>query len=204
MRSIVLVLAVAALAAHPLDGTPKGRQHDGHWWLSISREQRESYLLGYYDCYVGSLRQPRPPLLETGKEAELVLQAYRSDPSRLPALASDVMKDIWAANPRGAVPIRPKGGERATGPHGFFDGLWWKGASEAEKLGFVEGEMDCFNQEGPSKYRLGLSANHYVKWLDRAYGLDESSDESTSRALVPEEASIADVLLKDAEPVAGQ
>jgi|SRR5450631_10047 hypothetical protein len=192
MKQVLLLLTVVLLASVLTGGTQKAASHDGRWWFSISAEDQQSYLLGYGDCYVDSLKSKRPPYVENRKLAQLIAASYRSGKSESGDLVPVVMKRVWAANAGAKAPPHPKGGETWTDPHGYFDGLWWKGASDAEKLGFVEGETNCFNEEGASQSRFPLTASDYVKWLDEAYGLEQNS--SISR--LPEDAKIADVLLK--------
>lgn len=198
MKEAILLLIVVLLAIVLAGGTQNRVSHDGRWWLSISAEEQQSYQLGYGDCCVDSLKSKRPPYVENRKLARLITEKYRSGKATSGELVPAVMKRVWAANAGRKAPPLPKGGETWTEPHGYFDGLWWKGASDAEKLGFVEGETDCFNEEGTSQFRFPLAPSDYVKWLDEAYGLDQNS--STSRS--PEDAKIADVLLRKGEHVA--
>jgi len=195
MKLTLMLLMVVIFAAVSASGAQSGASHDGYWWFSASSDEQQSYELGYGDCYVDSLKMKRPPYVEDRKFTQLISESYRSGTAQSSELVSTVMKRVWAANAGKEFAPPPRGGETWSKPHGYFDGLWWKGASNAEKLGFVEGEIDCFNGEAASRFRVPLSATEYVRWLDKAYGLDEGSSISRS----PDDAKIADVLLKKGE-----
>lgn len=165
---LTVVLAAVVLAA----GTRKSVSHDGRWWLSISAEEQDSYLDGYGDCYVDSLKSKRPPDVDNQSLRQSISASYRSGKSKSAELVPAVMKRVWAANAGKKEPPPPEGGETWPEPHGYFDGLYWKGGSGSEKLGFVEGQIDCFNEEAVSQFRFPDTASDYVKWIDESYGWD--------------------------------
>jgi hypothetical protein len=191
MKHVLLLSTVVLLAG----GTRKTVPHDGRWWLSISTEEQQSYQLGYEDCYVDSLKLKSPPYVEIGKLARLITASYRDGKTESTVLVPAVTKRVWAANAGRKSALPPKGGETWTEPHGYFNGLWWKGASDAEKLGFVEGETDCFNEEESSHVRFPLAASEYVKSLDEAYRLELNRPVSR----LPEDTKIPDALLQKGE-----
>ena len=193
---VTAVLGAVVLAS----GAQNNVLHNGNWWLSISTDEQESYLLGYGDCYVDSLKSKRPPYVENRKLAQLISADYRSVKVKNAELVPAIMKRVWALNPGKNAPPPTRGGETWTNPHGYFDGLWWKGGSDAEKLGFIEGEVDCFNEEAASRFRFAMLASDYFKWLDEAYGLDQSNSTVHSS----EDAKIADILLRKGERTANK
>jgi hypothetical protein len=191
MKHTLLLLIVVVLA----NGGQKNTPHDGHWWLAISMGEQKEYRWGYLDCYVDSLKLKSPSYIEDREAGQLITDSYRSGKARINEIVPRVMKGTWAARAGKSAPYQPQGGEAWTEPHGFFDGLYWKGGSDAEKLAFVEGETDCFNLEAASRVRFPLPASDYAKWLDEAYGLVQGSSVPRSS----EDAKIADVLLLKGE-----
>jgi hypothetical protein len=186
----VVLLLLAIAVANAAGNDPP---HNKRWWLSLSLDEKESYQLGYEDCYVDSLKLKSPPYLEERHSIDLITAAYRNGKARPTDTVSSVMKGVWAARAgKGDVFPSTKGAEVWTEPHGYLDGLFWKGSSDAEMLSFIEGEIDCFNGEVVSKTRFPLPAAEYVKWVSEAYGLDKSY----SGPRLSEDAKIADVLLK--------
>jgi len=198
MKQILLFSTVVLLTSILTSETRRTISHDGRWWFSISAGEQQSYQLGYGGCYVDSLKLKRPPDVENRKLAQLITTSYRDGKAGSGELVLAVMKRVWAESVGKKAPPLPKGGETWTEPHGYFDGLWWKGASAEEKLGFVEGATDCFNEEESSHIRFPLARSEYVKWLDEAYGLEQNS--SVPRLL--EDTKIADVLQKKGERIA--
>jgi hypothetical protein len=51
-----------------------------------------------------------------------------------------------------------KGGEIYSNPHGFLDGLWYRQGSYSDRLGFLEGYIECMRSyvENPRRPILGL------------------------------------------------
>lgn len=192
MKHTPLLLIAAVLAGTAQEGMSR----DGRWWLSISMLERQDYRWGYLDCYVDSLKLKSPPYIEDREASELITARYRSGKVKITEIVPRVMESTWARRVgRSETPRRAEGGESWTEPHGFLDGLYWKGGSDRERLAFVEGEVDCFNLEPSSPVRFPLPATDYVRWLNEAYGIAPASG-------VPppshEEQKIADVLLKKA------
>ena len=64
----------------------------------------------------------------------------RAYPSRNKRPVAEILKEIsQTGKPR---PVA-KGGEVWTEPHGYYDGLWWRGSWPMEQLGYVEGYLAC-------------------------------------------------------------
>jgi hypothetical protein len=127
---LTVVLAAVALAAR----TKKSVSHDGRWWLSISAEEQDSYLLGYEDCYIDSLKSKHPSYVDN--EGLSISASYRSGKGKSTELVPAVMKRVWAANAGKKEPPSREGGETWPEPHGYLDGLYWKGASGSQKACF--------------------------------------------------------------------
>ena len=86
-----------------------------------------------------------------------------------------VLKEI---NRTGKPRLVPKGGEDWKESHGYYDGLWWRGASPPEQLGFVEGYLSCYSTEMPSASGMfSKSAPDYVRLMNSYMKGHAHSDE---------------------------
>jgi hypothetical protein len=53
---LILLASLAIIAAQNPPRKPPAP--DGHWWLSATREQRDGFLIGYFECHSFTLRKP--------------------------------------------------------------------------------------------------------------------------------------------------
>jgi hypothetical protein len=82
---------------------------------------------------------------------------------------SDVIKLVWQRHAKRSDKP-PSGGEAWPEKHGYFDGRWWRGMSnDPLHIGFVEGEIACFETEADSTRTFGESATHYIQLLNEWY-----------------------------------
>jgi hypothetical protein len=76
--------------------------------------------------------------------------------------------------------------------HAYFDGLWWKGATELERRGFVEGFVTCSNLF--LRPMFSKRPERYVDLVDQWYAPPNDAIAATR-----EDEKIANVLLKFAD-----
>jgi len=146
-----------------------GKQFDGRWWAGASYEEKDGYISGHEDCYGSGAKGPRNTKGWTGRDYMNAVDAYyRSHSENANAAVGLVLETIdRTAKSR---PL-PKGGEIWKEPHGYYDGQFWREASENERLGYLEGYLLCYSKmmngarvkfsDTPSKYRTLI--NEYVE-----------------------------------------
>src|SRR5581483_10129136 len=142
LTSLWLVAATACTAQAVAGPRPS---YDGHWWLSISAAERSGLVAGYMDCYTSEFKGPanwEHRGFDLNRDS--VTQFYQRDSSRLSRSISDALYEF---RDRPGDVILNRGGERVPGPHGFFNGIYWRQMfaleGHAEQLGFVEGYLYC-------------------------------------------------------------
>jgi len=166
----VLLLVPGALFA-------QSKSYDGIWWQSRTSPELEGFIFGYGDCYADPAGQRIRMSLDDADTRLAVSVFYQSHQKNLSRPAAHVLKDVWA----GHIPVhnamRPAPGEGWRERHGYFDGTWWKGSSNAEQLGFVEGYMSCHNSELRNAKPLSLEPDKYVEMLSTWYA---PSDETAA------------------------
>jgi len=162
------VAALALLLALPGLGQARSAKYNGTWWLAQPREVQIEFVRAYGDCYVDTLGAPSPPPVDEYRLAEEITKYYRSGGSRSRLVAS-VMKLVWRRYKGYREPARPEEGEVWPEKHGFFDGLYWRQGKPAERVGFVEGLVACFNSEARSNKKFSQEPSAYVRYLDDWY-----------------------------------
>ena len=71
-----------------------------------------------------------------------------------------------------------KGGNPHSGPHGFFDGLYWRNLYDQEQLGFLQGYLWCLEENADeTRATFTKSPNDYVSLINQWYELDEDTGE---------------------------
>jgi hypothetical protein len=138
---------------------------DGLWWDTLSPAERSGYINGYEDCYVYDAKGIHTA---TGWTANHYVQAvegfYREHSDQRATPVSSVLKQI---NRTGKPRPIPKGGEEWKERHGYYDGLWWRGSSPSEQLGYIEGYLSCYSTEvTTSARRFSKAFPEYVKLLN--------------------------------------
>ncbi len=154
---------------------------DGKWWAASFAEERSGYLNGYLDCYIYDAKAKSNSGGSTIADfSNAIDEYYRTH--RPTAPVSTALKQIdRTAKPH---PV-PEGGEKWTEPHGYYDGLWWRGGSPEEQLGYVEGYLSCYSSEVLSSGAVfSKTAAQYRalvnKFLD---GHSKSDDEKVAHLL---------------------
>jgi hypothetical protein len=188
---------VGSLLFTPYSFPAQSRSYDGDWWQQRTSPELEGFIFGYGDCYADPAGQKIRMSLDDADIRIAVGIFYQGHQKLRTRPVADVLKDIWA----GHIPVyeakRAAPGEGWRARHGYFDGLWWKGSSSAEQLGFVEGYVACHNREQRKAKPLQLEPPRYVELLSAWYA---PSDESVAAQHQAEK--IADVLLRFGERTA--
>ena len=168
----------------------QSKSYDGVWWQMRTASEQEGFIFGYGDCYAASPDQRVRVSLDDQNLQIAVGVFYQAHQSQRTRPVAQVLRDIWAGHV--SVPYAkqalPGGGWRER--HGYFDGLWWKGSSNPEQLGFVEGYATCFSSEHRKARAFSLEPEKYVSLLTAWYSLN--GDESFAARRQAEK--IADVL----------
>ncbi len=131
---MVFAIAMHCVAQKPAPHTgssPSAKPiFDGKWWAASFSEERSGYLNGYIDCHVYDAKAKSNSGGWTLADfTQAVDEYYRAH--RPTALVSTALKQIdRTAKPHPVL----EGGERWTEPHGYYDGMWWRGGSPEEQL----------------------------------------------------------------------
>ena len=124
----------------------KPAARDGKWWASADTDRRDGFFWGAGDCLGAEAHIPHSFFgTSRGFNSDAfdkeVSRFYADHPrdSKLPVI------EVWRkVGPQiGRDSPHTKGGEVYKGDHGFLDGLWYRGASYSDRLGFLEGYTEC-------------------------------------------------------------
>lgn len=124
--------------------------YGGEWWLSRSSIEQRGYINGDADCYTSQLNGNLKSVAPTEKVEAFVNQFYE-DPTHWALPVSRVIRTFYSRD-AASHEATSTGGERWNGPHGYWDGLWWKGGTivRLTQLGYVEGYLECYQNEAHS------------------------------------------------------
>jgi hypothetical protein len=149
---------------------------DGRWWGTISAAEQSGYVNGYEDCYNYDVKGVHTATGWTvSKYAQAVDVYYREHRDQLSNPVGGVLKQL---NRTGKPRPTPKGGEEWKELHGYYDGLWWRGSSPTEQLGYVEGYLSCYSTELAGRAEtFSKSAHEYVGLLNAYMKAHLHSDE---------------------------
>ena len=124
--------------------TTRVTQQFGHdWWISTRTGEQHGFLSGYLDC-----RFPKPDASAKGYGLSVRDLSSRIDTfyARNKETNLSVPQLVDKIDGPAQPPPSPPGAEVYTNPHGYYDGLWWKGAVGGERHGYVEGYLVCLGQ----------------------------------------------------------
>ncbi len=166
--------------------------YDGGWWQMRTAPEQEGFIFGFGDCYADPAGQKIRILLDDG-EIRIAMGTYYQGHERLRTRpVAQVLKDIWSGHVSVPEAKHAAAGQGWRERHGYFDGLWWKGSSPTEQLGFVEGYIACHNTEHRKVQPLRLPAASYVQSINAWYAIP--GDESVAAQRRAEK--VGDVLLR--------
>ena len=192
LSGIVIIATAVALCASARAqrsiSAEKTVSYDGKWWLSVSSLEQRGYINGAFDCDTWELGDRSAPN-STAKDVQKFVSQFYEDPPNWHLPVFRVIRTFYSRHAEARQKGSRTGGEAWSGPHGYWDGLWWKGAGYPnilEQLGYVEGYLACYQGEAPSpKGTFSKSAGQYVSLITGWY-------KTTGK----EDAKIADVLFK--------
>lgn len=189
----LLLFMIAALGFCPcasgrrLSLEEKAKSYDGKWWLSVSSLEQLGYINGSFDCDTWELGDRSVPN-STAEEVQKFVRQFYVDP---PHWNAPVFRVIQMFESSHTEPLKKSGasdGEQWSEPHGYWDGLWWKGAgypNTLEQLGYIEGYLACYQNEAHSPHgTFSKSPADYVSLIGGWYRTGN------------EDAKIANVLYK--------
>jgi hypothetical protein len=174
----------ALLSCQQRPSQPKPAEYGGRWWLSVSSLEQRGFINGSFDCTTWKLGDRRGAR-DTAEEVQKFANGFYEDPSHWPVPVSRIVEMYDSRHT--SSPKQISGAEVWNEPHGYWDGLWWKGAgypNTLEQRGYVEGYLNCyrFKTNAPTK-TFSKSPKEYVVQITDWY-----------RRSGREDAKIADVL----------
>lgn len=185
---LLLFLGISTFAARVTSETT----YNGHWWLSISRDERDGFLNGYFDCYKYDYKGPArfteyPP----DRARALVTHFYEVNAADL---GQQVPNVFYRFRDRPGQTRTDGGGEPIRGRHGYYGGQYWGMLGEEGELGYVEGYLWCWKKCLHNKgATFSKSPKEYVALISKWYGLNYKTGDIDAER---EPAKIADVLYK--------
>lgn len=185
---VFLAIACTGRAAW-IDPPATTKPFDGNWWLAASQRERLGYMEGDNDCSVFELQGREVGWDDFTTYQAFVTNYYAADASRRGKPVFDVLRlaDMQgnAKTDRADLPDEP---------HGDYDGLFWRESFDRERLGFIEGYLQCYAHK-PDPHRAAFSQSYqaYVTMLDTWYHLTDMERDVDPKI---ENAKVADVLFK--------
>lgn len=139
------------------------QRYDGKWWSSADTEERSGFLSGAGD-YLTYVAHEKWVEGSSAYAIPRVTDYYKTHPADGELPVVDVWRKVLLAFP----PPKPlKGGEVFTNPHGYYDGLYWRGGNDAEHRGFLEGYISCLRTlVRPSSETYSRTVSYYVDKID--------------------------------------
>lgn len=120
-----------------------GDQFGRSWFMNASNGEIKGFINGYYDCLPDPAQRSMPAWsMPTVSMIDKITDFYAQHKVTNLNVGQVAFK-IVANSP---VSHPTPGGEVYTNRHGYYDGLWWKGASGDEQLGYVEGYLVCLKR----------------------------------------------------------
>lgn len=182
-------LTVACLCCAAAPGAPAAaKPFDGNWWLAASQRQRLGYMEGDNDCSVFEW-QGRAVAWDVFKTyQEFVTQYYAIDASHR---SQSVFAVLRLADAR--IHTKTHDGDLPSEPHGDYDGLFWRESFDHERLGFVQGYLQCYAHKTEGRATFSKSPQEYVTALNTWYHLKDAERDVDPKF---ENVKIADALFK--------
>lgn len=174
--TLALLLALVAAAAC------RGDEVGGAWCKALTTEQRDGYLVGYFDCYVFDRKGRKYPGGSRRQWIQAVSDYYRRHASD----ASLPVATIFHRINTGTPPVNPGSLER----HSYFDGEYWRQATPPARQEFVRGYLTCGRGSLVGAHEAAVE--RYSEEVTRWYGVSKSDPAAVDSAR--EGSKIADVM----------
>ena len=164
MKSLALLIALSVIGI--ASGSTGDQAHDGKWWLSVDRALRLGFVDGYIDCYVFVRKGPLPFLESPNQYEQRVTEHLKNHVVDSGKSVTQVLETI-AAKPVAKIP--GKWDEE----HGIFDGDYWRQAEPSQRVGFVQGFLECQRKDGKAVAKFSRNDDWYVAQISQWYGIKE-------------------------------
>lgn len=148
----LLQLAMLGAAQKAVSAEAPSSSFGRQWFANATRPEIGGFLNGYYDCLPDPAIRALPGWSMSNSEmTDRIADYYAQHGADLSV--AQVATAIAKASPGRT---RDPHAEAHPGRHGFFDGLWWKGGSDSERLGYVEGFLTCLKRPTTAKRSRGI------------------------------------------------
>src|SRR6185437_2149202 len=166
---LALGLAVGLPAAAQAPKAAAYTPPDGHWWLSASSEERDGFLIGYFECYSFMLRKEVPSGRPGGGLLQAVTDTYDNGSESAPVSSViQLLFDRWRKGHRYRF-VRAD-------PANEYDGEWWRQAGDEDhaREGIIAGFLACQSAEQHLEVKTPVAV--LVARVSRWYGVDPRDD----------------------------
>jgi hypothetical protein len=177
LRYAVLLVALITplgIDAQKDDGKVSGGRMDRRWWQSLEQDEKWGFVEGHDDCWVSDAKNFRKRRASVTDWITAVDDYYANHPSDQSMAVHEVLNrvDRPALGNRRPLP----GAEVWTEPHGYLDGLWWRGGSLLSQSGYLKGYLTCHRITGRPPARFSESIASYRNLITDYVAARSSSD----------------------------
>jgi hypothetical protein len=143
-------------------------KYDSAWWQSVSMNEQETFISGYFDCYIyGANRTTHVP--EPIEEAvAYVTKYYNSNPNARGVTVPEILRTL--PGPRKKVPKKDR--------HGVYDGDFWRQSTSKERVGFLSGYIACRTLYTDVRYSRPVQS--YADAMSKWYGVSDGDESQLS------------------------
>src|SRR5687768_9067542 len=118
------------------------KRFDRKWWIAAFPDEQQGFIVGFSDCYYDTLRRKIRSKATTGEFQEALNQFYARQGDQISTTVPEFLERLFRTL-RSNVQ-RQAGGEVWNERHGYLDGGYWNQSSDKERLGFLEGYIQCY------------------------------------------------------------
>jgi hypothetical protein len=142
LRFMLLLIALITplrIGAQPVHAGVRTMRLDGRWWRTLQQDEKWGYVEGHDDCWVSDAKNFRKRVASVPDWIAAVDDYYAKHPADQDEVVHEILNrvDRPALGNRKPLP----GAEVWTEPHGYLDGLWWRGGSPISQSGYLEGYL---------------------------------------------------------------
>jgi len=182
--TVPLISAQRTTGAH--EQLAGSAQFGREWWESARNDEKQGFVVGHEDCFVWEGKHTRTTSL-ADRDLVKAIDSFLHNPTHKGDSVLQAIDSIAGVAPwHSPKPESRSGGETWTEPHWYLDGTWWRGGSETEHLGYVEGYLACYAGIPNSLTMIPDKPQQYVEGIDAFY----------ARSAKNESAKVGTVLMK--------